>query len=156
MRDPLHASSAFHAMALVASARTALAAARQVADRRAGRDASAQEALPVAALDLAVLVAEVGTMAVQLRLRATVGEPEADAARLAHAFETRLLLADLTRALRAAHQKLLSLYPTVRAETVEATRRLAVDVEHESAADAPDLARLAARVAHWRGDVTAG
>lgn len=143
-------------MALVASARTALAAARAVADRRAGRDASMQEAPSTAAADLAVLVADLGTMAVQVRLRATVAAPEAQAARLALAFETRLLLADLTRALRTGHQKLLSLYPAVDAETVEAARLLAADAEREATAEEPNLARLAHAVDAWRSGLAAG
>ena len=151
-----HAASAFHAMALVASARTALAAACAVADRRAGRDASMQEAPSTAAADLAVLAAEIGTMAVQMRLRATVAEPETLAARLAHSFATRLLLADLTRALRTAHQKLLSLYPAVDAETVEAARLLAADAEREATAEGPSLARLAHAVDAWRDGLAAG
>ena len=156
MRDATHAASAFHAMALVASARAAIAAARAVADRRAERDASAQEAPATAADDLAALAADAGTMAVQLRLRATVaepqvgaGQPEPLAARLAQGFETRLLLADLVRTLKTAHQKLLSLFPAVAAETVEATRLLAADAEREATAEAPNLARLACRVSDW-------
>lgn len=140
---------AVHAIALAATARTALTAARAVADRRAGRDASAQEAAPVARADLAALCAEVAAAAVQLRLRASAAPPEDPDARLMQAFETRLVVADAARALALAHRKQLSLYPSVSADAVEATRVLAADAAALVAADAPDLAALAGRLAEW-------
>lgn len=147
MRDHTYPATAFHAMALVAAARTALSAARAVAERRAGRDASAQEHPAVARLDVAVLADVLRGLVVRMRLRSTVGAPDAPAAALAQSFENRLLLDDAARALRQTHQKLLSLYPAVAPETVEAVRRLAADASHDAVADAPDLAALGARLA---------
>ena len=140
---------AVHAIALAATARTALAAARAVADRRAGRDASAQEDTPVARADLDALRAEVAAAAVQLRLRAAVAPPADPDARLTQAFETRLVVADAARALALAHRKLLSLYPSVSAGAVEATRVLASETAALVAADVPDLGALASRLAEW-------
>jgi hypothetical protein len=140
---------AVHAIALAATARTALAVARAVADRRAGRDASAQEDAPVAQADFDALRAEVAAAAIQLRLRATVVPPEDPDARLTQAFETRLVVSDAARALALAHRKQLSLYPSVSADAVEATRVLAADAAALVAADAPDLGALAGRLADW-------
>jgi len=142
-------SRATSALALAATARAALAVARSVADRRAGRDASAQEDAPVAAADLAVLRTDLAGVAVQLRLRAVLPPPaDADAA-TAHAMETRWLVQDAARALALAHRKQLSLYPAVDAEAVEATRRLARDASDEVTASSPAVGSLADRIAAW-------
>ena len=151
MRDHTHPATAFHAMALVAAARTALATARAVADRRAGRDPSGQEDGGRVRDDLTALVATLSGLTARLRLRAAVGAPSAPAAALAQAFEDRLLLAELGREVRRSHQKLLSLYPAVSEDTVEqarvlmgATERLATDAEAEDG-----LGALADRLADW-------
>ena len=151
MRDHTHPGTAFHAMALVAAARAALGAARSIADRRDGRDASEQEDEALAYADLVVIVEAVRNLSVRLRLRVATGRPDREAAALAQAFEDRLLLDDLGRRLRLAHQKLLSLYPGVSEATVEATRALAADAARLSVADAYEasMGRLAARVADW-------
>ncbi len=142
-------SRATSALALAATARAALAAARSVADRRAGRDASAQEDAPVAAADLAALRAELAAAAVQLRLRAALPPPADPDAAVAHEVETRWLVQDAARALALAHRKLLSLYPAVDAETVEATRVLASDAAALVTSDWLDVGSLADRLAGW-------
>lgn len=126
MRDHTHPASAFHAVALVASARAALNMARSVADRRAGRDASVQEPEPDVRADLNDLRALLADAVVRLRLRVIVGVPEPDVAALAQAFEDRVLLDDTARTLSLVHQKLLSLYPAVDAGLVEAVRQRGV------------------------------
>ena len=140
------APRAFHALVLAATARTATAAARAVADRRAGRDASAQEALRDAAADLQVLRDDLTGAAVQLRLRAATPPPADPEAQAFQAFETHVLLADVARALGTAHQKLLSLYPLVSADLVEDTRLLARDAAHADPSSAGDIA---ARLVAW-------
>ncbi|MEL6614600.1 MAG: hypothetical protein AAFQ43_02620 [Bacteroidota bacterium] len=161
MREPTSPAVALHALALVAAARTAMAAARSIRDRREGRDPSTQEASGVARADLEVLMGEIGTYVARLRLRSIVaGEDMSRAAALAQAFEDRLLLDDLAQASRRAHQKLLSLYPEVSAQTVEEARivaesaaRLATEPDalpaDESAAAAPEWLDLAERAADW-------
>ncbi len=149
MRDHTHPADAFHAVALVASARTALQMARSVADRRAGNDASAQEPERDVRADLARLGADLAEAVVRLRLRAIVGTPEPRAAALAQAFEDRVLLDDTARTLALAHQKLLSLYPAVDAGLVEAVRQQAGAMARRAVADdyQASLSRAAAEAA---------
>lgn len=137
---------AFPAVALVAVARTALASATAVADRRAGRDASAQEPEADVRADLGGLLAALRAQVVRLRLRVVAGAPEGPAA-LAQAFEDRLLLDDVATTLGVAHQKLLSLYPAVDEGLVEDVRRHAAAARDRATAEAYDraLAAFAAR-----------
>lgn len=149
MRDHTHPASAFHAVALVAAARTALNASRAVSDRRAGRDASEQEPEGAVRTDLSVLRTELADHVVRLRLRAVVGVPEPAAAALAQAFEDRVLLDDTAQTLTRVHQKLLSLYPAVDAPLVEAVRQLAQAAGTRAVADDydRDLSSFAGQVA---------
>lgn len=149
MRDHTHPATAFHAVALVAAARSALQTARQIGDRRAGRDASEQEAEGPVRTDLAALQAEIAAHVTWLRLRVVIGVPESAAAALAQAFEDRTRLDDLGRALGVAHQKLLSLYPAVSEHLVEDARQLGVDARRRAVATAYDrgLDAFAGRVA---------
>lgn len=142
-------SAAFHAVALVAAARTALGAARRIADRRGGRDASEQEPEATVRADLEALRTDLAGDVVRLRLRAVVGVPEGEAAALAQAFEDRTLLDDLGRTLAVAHQKLLSLYPAVGEAPVEEARVLSLEASRRAVADAyePGLEAFAERVA---------
>ncbi|MDT0630188.1 hypothetical protein RQM47_03505 [Rubrivirga sp. S365] len=141
--------TAFHAMTLVATIRAAYGASRSVADRRAGREPSAQESEDVARLDLDALRADLRALVVQLRLRAVADAPDSEAAALAQAFEDHVLVDDLGGAVRRAHQKLLSLYPAVPEGVVEEARRLATAAAEEIDADRPALGDLARRVADW-------
>lgn len=157
MRDHTHSAPAFHAMALVAAARAAVGAARRIADRRAGRDASEQEDEWLARADLHDLHDTVAELTVRLRLRVVTGTPDTEAAALAQAFEDRLLLDDLGQRLRLAHQKLLSLYPAVSEALVETTRQLAAEALDLATADTydPHLGELAIRVSDWLDAVEA-
>ncbi|HIG74732.1 MAG TPA: hypothetical protein EYQ24_09225 [Bacteroidetes bacterium] len=160
MRDS-NPSVALHALALVAAARTALAAARSIRERRDGRDPSEQEEPVTARADLAVLAGEIGSYVARLRLRSIVANEERSrAAQLAQAFEDRLLLDDLARDARRAHQKLLSLYPEVSERVVEEARivaetaaRLATEPDalpaDDSTGAAPAWLDLAERTADW-------
>ena len=152
MRDHSHPAVAFHAVALVAAARSALQMARQIGDRRAGRDASAQEPEGTVRTDLDALRADLGALVVRLRLRVVVRSPESEAAALAQAFEDRTLLDDLGRTLSVIHQKLLSLYPGVDEEVVETTRRLASEARQRAVSDtyARALADFVARASDLR------
>lgn len=141
MRDHTSPASPFGALALLATARAALVATRRVADRRAGRDASAQEPAATARLDLAALADRLAAHGVRLRLRAASHRPAATPTRaLALAFEDHVLLSDLAETAGVAHQKLLSLYPAVDPELPEAARRLSRDAEVLAGSDAADLA----------------
>ncbi|MEM6325788.1 MAG: hypothetical protein AAF791_01585 [Bacteroidota bacterium] len=154
-------SVALHALALVAAARTALEAARSIRERRDGRDPSEQEPPATARADLDALSSEIRGHVARLRLRSVIAhENRRQAARLAQAFEDRLLLDDLARDTRRAHQKLLSLYPDVSEAVVEEARivadsatRLATEPDalpaDDSAAASPAWLDLAERAADW-------
>ncbi len=123
MSDDRFASAALHALALVASVRTALGVRRAIDARRAGLDASAQEEEGAVRVYLGGALGRIGSLLVRLRLRAVAGPPDDPEAALVQAFEDRLALSDLAEELRVAHQKLLSLYPDVPEAVVEAVRR---------------------------------
>ena len=136
MRDPLASASPFGALALLATARAAFGAARRVADRRAGRDASAQEPEPEARRALVELADRLAAHAVRLRVRGAVPAPDVTVtAALALAFEDSVLLSDLAETSALAHQKLLSVYPAVDPELPEAARRLARDAAERAGSD---------------------
>ncbi|MGB3543522.1 hypothetical protein [Rubrivirga sp.] len=144
----------FHAVSLVATARTALQAAQKIGDRRAGRDASEQQPADDVWFDLEVLLRELQTHVARLRLRAAVGVE--DVASAVQSFEDRLLIDDFARVLDVMHQKLLSLYPAVDEDLVEDVRRFGVAAHaralEDDAADgstefAIEAARLSDRLA---------
>ena len=140
---------AFHAMTLVAAVRAAYGASRQIADRRAGRDPSAQEPEREVRSDLATLGADLRGSVVSFRLRAAMGPRNGGAAALAQAFEDRVLLDDTSRTLARTHQKLLSLYPAVDEATVEDVRLAAAEAAALALDDEPDrsFGSFTARVA---------
>ncbi len=152
MRDHSHPAVAFHAVALVAAARSALQTARQIGDRRSGRDASEQEPTGSVRADLGDLWTELGGHVVRLRLRVVTGVPESPAAALAQAFEDRTLLDDVGRTVGVVHQKLLSLYPAVDEGVVEDARRLAAEARRRAVADdyADGLAAFVAQISDLR------
>ena len=122
----MSASSPFGALALLATARAAFTASRRIADRRAGRDASAQEPDDLARHDLAELTDRLAAHAVRLRVRAVASPSDVTpTAALALSFEDHVLLSDLSETADLAHRKLLSLYPAVPEAVAEAARRLA-------------------------------
>lgn len=133
--SPAHA---FHAVSLIATARTALQASRQIGDRRAGLDPSAQEPEGPVREDLADLGAALADLVVRLRLRVVVGSPHGVVG-LAQAFEDRLLLDDLGRTLGVVQQKLLSLYPAVEEDLVEHVRQAAAEARARAVSDDPEV-----------------
>ena len=142
-------SQAFHALALVAAARTAAHASRHIADRRAGLDASEQQTSRTATAVLQDALRSLAVALVRLRVRAAAPDPADPTAALVQAFEGRLVLDDVARAARLAHQALLSLYPAVDAKTVKHARRLALDAEACATSDAPEAAGVARDLAAW-------
>lgn len=152
MRDHTYPSAAFHAVALVAAARAAVNAARSVADRRAGRDPSEQEPEAPVRIDLARLGDTLSESVVQMRLRIAAGAPTGRAAALAQAFEDRIRLDDVATMLRRAHQKLLSLYPSVEDDLVEEARVLAAEAAARAVASDPEAGwdDFVARLSDWR------
>lgn len=142
-------SRAFHALALVAAARTAAHAAQQVADRRAGRDASEQQDTGPAQEGLREAVESLALLLRRLRVRLAADVPRDDTAALVQAFEGRLVLGDVARAARRAHQTLLSLYPDVSDDLVEDARCLALDAEALETTNAVDSTALAKHIAAW-------
>ena len=149
MADASSPSRAFHALALVAAARTAAHASRAVADRRAGRDASGQQAETPARAGLSEAVADLRLLLVRLRVRLATDTPADETAALVQTFEGRLVLDDVARAARRAHQTLLSLYPAVDPDVAEGARRLSLDAALLATADAPDAEAFAERLARW-------
>jgi hypothetical protein len=151
-------SSPLAALALVASLRAALAAGRAVADRRAGLDASAQEPAPHARAALDAAAERLAAGLVRLRVRLAVGAPDEPTAALVQAFEDRLLAADLAADLADAHRRLLSLYPAVEADVVEATRLAHAEADRLAGSEefGPDAAPFADRLAALLADVRAG
>jgi len=161
MRDHTHPAVALHALALVAAARTALEAARNIAERRSGSDPTTLEAPEAAREDLGRLASEIGSHIARLRLRSVIAEAELTrAASLAQAFEDRLLLDDLARDSRRAHQKLLGLHAEVPLAVIEEARivaksaaRLASEPDALPASGeapaSPEWVDLAERAADW-------
>lgn len=150
------ASQAFHALALVAAARTAAHTARAVADRRAGRDASEQQDAGPARAGLVEAVRDLAVFLLLLRVRLAAAvpvdslpRPGGETAALVQAFEGRLVLDDVARASRRAHQTLLSLYPAVSESLVEGARRLAVRAEALDPDDSRDVSALTADLSEW-------
>ena len=148
-------SRAFHALALVAAARTAAHAAQQVADRRAGRDASEQQDAAPAREGLAEAVQNLALLLLRLRVRLATEAPRDETAALVQAFEGRLVLGDVARAARRAHQTLLSLYPAASESLIEGARRLATAAEASEPDDASAVAALSADLATWLNRVVA-
>ena len=143
------ASQAFHALSLVAAARAAAHASRAVADRRAGRDASEQQAAGPARAGLAEAVRDLAVLLLRLRVRLAAQAPRDETAALVQAFEGRLVLDDVARASRRAHQTLLSLYPAASEDAIEGARRLAARAEALDPDAAADVRGLAADLADW-------
>lgn len=115
-------------LALVATLRTALKASDAIVARQCGRDPSEQEPIGRVRDELRTTVESMGSLVLRLRLRLVAGSAPGDRARLIREFNDRLALTDLAEQLRVAHQKLLSLYPTVEEELVEEVRLLGLEV----------------------------
>lgn len=121
------------ALTLVASLRAALATARFVEDRRSGYDQvletarGAEEALVVVRRRLQSALS-------LLRVRLALGAPSEEAAALVQAFRDRLFAADVAADLAEVHRLLLTLYPAVEAELVEAARLAGAEADRVAGA----------------------
>jgi hypothetical protein len=122
-----------NAMALLASLRTAVDVCHALAERRAGRDPSEQEAPAAARRYLREARRELAALAAGLR--AGLAVERAPEAVLVGAFEDRMRLVRAARELHVVHQRLLSLYPAVDEATVEAARRVQAEAARLATAD---------------------
>jgi hypothetical protein len=126
-------SRTLHAMALLASLRTAVDLCDALAARRGGRDPSDQEAPEAARRYLREARPELASLAAGLRAGLAVERaPEAE---LVGAFEDRMRLARAARELHVVHQRLLSLYPDVDAGLVERARRIQAEAARLATSD---------------------
>lgn len=130
-QDPSHTQ--LHAMALLASLRTAVDVCHALAERRAGRDPSDQE--PPAPVRVYLREAHDELAVVAARLRSSLAFERTPEAALVQAFEDRMLLAQAARELHVVHQRLLSLYPEVTEELVEHARRVQAEAARLAASD---------------------
>ncbi|WP_457651708.1 hypothetical protein [Rhodocaloribacter sp.] len=114
------------AMVLLASFSTAAEVWKTVAERRAGRDPSAQEAEAVVRPYLweARRALDEGLMRLQGNLAYLHTGEEERVPGLVRRFENLMTLGRVARRLHVVHQRLLSLYPGVSDALVEAARRL--------------------------------
>ncbi|NBB72784.1 MAG: hypothetical protein GVY35_03785 [Bacteroidetes bacterium] len=118
-------------MALLATLSTAEDVRTAIAERRAGRDPSAQEPQPVAVSYLSTAAPALQELLMQLLLshvNLRFDHDEALALAVRH-FDERMKLRRIVRLLQGMHQRLLSLYPTVSEELVEEARLVHRDAE---------------------------
>lgn len=127
MPDDASITGQFRAFVLLATLRTANEVRHALAERRAGRDPSAQEPAASVRDYLAEALPELKGLVARLRISLVVERDERAA--LVHAFEDRMVLARLSRELHIVHQRLLSLYPDVPEGIVEDTRLRQQEVE---------------------------
>ncbi len=118
-------------MALLATLSTAEDVRSAIAERRAGRDPSAQEPQPVSVLYLGEAATELQELLMQLLLsHVNLRFDHDDALALAvRHFDERMKLRRIVRLLQGMHQRLLSLYPKVSEELVEEARVVHRDAE---------------------------
>ena len=113
-----------HTVSLLSTLRTAAHVHRQMAERRAGRDPSAQEPAGAARAYLREALQALEPLLARLRFYAAVGAEGGDPVQ--H-FEARLALLEAAREVHRVHQRLLSLYPDVSADLAEHARRIQAD-----------------------------
>ncbi len=109
-----------HALVLLSTLRTAAEVRHALAERRAGRDPSEQEAAQPVRAYLRGVRPELGSLVARLRVSLIVEREERAA--LVQAFEDRLTLSRLARELHVVHQRLLSLYPEAPESLIEEAR----------------------------------
>lgn len=126
-----NAAAVLESMTLLATLSTATDVRHAVAERRAGRDPSAQEPPKRASAAVRLAASELKDLGMHLmmgqtHLRYHSEEPLGAAVR--H-FDLLLKLRQAERALHSAHQRLLSLYPDVSEALVEEVREVHRAVE---------------------------
>lgn len=124
-------AAVFQSMTLLATLSTAAEVRHTMAERRAGRDPSAQEPQEVAASYLREAAGELQELLMQLLLshvNVRYDPDEALALAVRH-FDARMRWQRVVRLLQTVHQRLLSLYPDVSDELVEEARIVYRDAE---------------------------
>ena len=140
MHDDASTASQLRAFVLLATLRTANDLRHAFAERRAGRDPSAQEPEPEAYAWILGVLPEMQRLVTRLRVSLVV-EREEHAA-LVHAFEDRLVLGQLARTMHVVHQRLLSLYPEVPEVLIEQARLRQQEAERLASASGAHFERL--------------
>ena len=133
MSEPESESGAalLESMTLLATLSTAADVRNAIAERRAGRDPSAQEPTDVAAASLRTTGDELMDLLMQLmlgRVHLKHGE-EAEQAAIVRHFDLLMKLRRAERLVHAMHQRLLSLYPDVSEALVEEARLVHDQIE---------------------------
>lgn len=118
-------------MALLATLSTAEDVRASIAERRAGRDPSAQEPEQVAVPYLRTAAGELQALLMQLLLSHVNlrYDHDAELALAVRHFDERMKLRRVVRLLQGMHQRLLSLYPDVSEQLVEEARTVHRDAE---------------------------
>lgn len=118
-------------MTLLATLSTAEEVRSAVAERRAGRDPSAQEPQQVAVPYLRAAASELQELLMQLLLSHVNirYDHDEELATVVRHFDERMKLRRIVRLLQGMHQRLLSLYPDVSEELVEEARVVHRDAE---------------------------
>lgn len=118
------------AMTLVATLQAATEFAASCRARRTGDDASAEQPAEAVRRHLPAERAELAGLLMHLAASLVVSDDEPDeAVRLRH-FDRLLTARRVQILLRKVHQRLLSLYPRVSADALEAARTLEADAAH--------------------------
>lgn len=155
MPDRSPHGSALSAMALLATLRTAADVHRGMAERRAGRDPSAQQPPSDAHAALQSLVPALKDTLLRLRLALALPATDDERAGLVRAFETRMAAGALARDLHRAHQHLLSLYPAVPEDLVESVRLHQAAAARLLGLEGPGYAKLLRRTVDRTTDALA-
>lgn len=131
MRDPGPETPAtetalLRSMVLLSTLHTAAEVWHDVAEHRAGRDPSGQETVDVARPFVIAARAELETLLMRLHssLAYRLSHDEDAVPALVRRFDDALLLRRVGRLLHVMHQRMLSLYPLVPEDLVEAVRLL--------------------------------
>lgn len=124
-------AAVFQSMTLLATLSTAAEVREAMAERRAGRDPSAQEPHQVVVPYLRVATRELQALFMQLLLSHVNVRHDHDEALvlLVRHFDERMKWRRVVRLLQGVHQRLLSLYPDVSEALVEEARRVHRDAE---------------------------
>ncbi len=131
----------FEAMVLLASLSAAGSAWHRIAERRAGRDPSAQEADTVTRPYLHKATRDLSALLMRVQQNLALQARQTGLAALVRRFENLMTVHRLVQRLQVVHQRLLSLYPAVSEGLIEQARTLVADGQglHDLPAEAlPD------------------
>lgn len=134
-----NSTAVLQSMTLLASLSTAAEVCTSLAERRAGRDPSAQEPVDRAAIRLRSAGRELMDLLMQLALsRVPLAESDDRLATAVRHFDLLMKLRRSERLVQEMHQRLLSLYPDVSEELVEEARILRLEMDEVLATVASD------------------